>query len=338
MNKPRAYTCQDCGAEGLSHGRRGKLPKRCQSCKANKKQPARLYGVVCRHCNKEFHASHRSRMYCSDCLPIYRPAAEQFQCKACGDFFTTRGGRDYLIYCSRQCWFQDKFAAAGANRKRQKQIRQFIDAVNAILRPRDDAVRNIIAKLAFAKPCRGCGAMMPRDDGAKGDYERFCSNECRIATRKRKQAARRRGRGTQKHTSRARRRGLPRQYSIRLPKVAERDGWICQLCREVVDPETHHAEPLAACIDHIVPLNMRSNTRHGHVWDNVQLAHRACNERKGCSISCGSLLECDNPRQHVRTHCIDQAPPRWGKLAQEAFPETPRPLCANFRPTNDKVR
>lgn len=59
-------------------------------------------------------------------------------------------------------------------------------------------------------------------------------------------------------------------------EIFERDGWICQICEEPVNPELTHPDPLCASLDHIVELE-----RGGpHLKHNVQLAHLRCNSRK----------------------------------------------------------
>lgn len=58
--------------------------------------------------------------------------------------------------------------------------------------------------------------------------------------------------------------------------VFERDGWVCQLCGGVVDPNVRWPDPLSASVDHIVPLSRGG----AHGLDNVQLAHMGCNSRK----------------------------------------------------------
>jgi len=88
---------------------------------------------------------------------------------------------------------------------------------------------------------------------------------------------------------------------------------------------------MSPCVDHIVPLNHKANTRHGHTLENVQIAHRKCNEAKGCSIACPSLFECSNPRLHVREMSINQTPPGVGKAVKNDFlRKTPRALDANI--------
>lgn len=55
-----------------------------------------------------------------------------------------------------------------------------------------------------------------------------------------------------------------------------RDGWICQICHKRVNKRFKGRHPLAASLDHIIPLS-RGGT---HTYDNVQLAHLSCNLRK----------------------------------------------------------
>jgi 5-methylcytosine-specific restriction endonuclease McrA len=52
--------------------------------------------------------------------------------------------------------------------------------------------------------------------------------------------------------------------------IHERDGWTCQLCLLPIDLAQHVPEPLAAVIDHVIPL-----ARGG-----TQCAHFLCNSIK----------------------------------------------------------
>lgn len=58
--------------------------------------------------------------------------------------------------------------------------------------------------------------------------------------------------------------------------VFERDGWICQLCKEPVDPTISGRYGAGATLDHIVPISIGGP----HTYANVQLAHKSCNSRK----------------------------------------------------------
>lgn len=69
----------------------------------------------------------------------------------------------------------------------------------------------------------------------------------------------------------------PPGETIRLRDIAERDGWICQLCGDPVDPSIQDHGPDSPSLDHIVPVSRGGS----HTCDNVQLAHLSCNVRKG---------------------------------------------------------
>lgn len=61
--------------------------------------------------------------------------------------------------------------------------------------------------------------------------------------------------------------------------IYERDGWICQLCLEPVDPE---ARPLSArypSLDHIEPQSMALIPDHRP--SNLRTAHCGCNAARG---------------------------------------------------------
>ncbi len=67
--------------------------------------------------------------------------------------------------------------------------------------------------------------------------------------------------------------------------VFERDGWICQLCGDPVDPETEWPDTQCASLDHITPLAQGGD----HSYTNTQLAHHLCNSLKGDRES-GSMM------------------------------------------------
>jgi 5-methylcytosine-specific restriction endonuclease McrA len=70
--------------------------------------------------------------------------------------------------------------------------------------------------------------------------------------------------------------------TVSLEELYVRDGGICGIC----DEECDYSQ---ASIDHVFPISKGGP----HVWDNVQLAHRSCNSRKGASVPEGGtyLLE-----------------------------------------------
>jgi 5-methylcytosine-specific restriction endonuclease McrA len=62
----------------------------------------------------------------------------------------------------------------------------------------------------------------------------------------------------------------------RVKRLGARDGWICKLCGQPVDPKILIG-PWRGTSDHVKP---RSEGGTYHLW-NLQLAHAICNERRG---------------------------------------------------------
>lgn len=64
-------------------------------------------------------------------------------------------------------------------------------------------------------------------------------------------------------------------------EVAEREGWQCHLCLELIDPELRAPHPGSLTLDHLIPLNPRPGEPAGtHTADNVKVAHWGCNSRR----------------------------------------------------------
>jgi len=59
--------------------------------------------------------------------------------------------------------------------------------------------------------------------------------------------------------------------------VYERDRSICQLCGEPIDQAIPYPHPMAATLDHIVPVSVGGT----HAVTNLQAAHMKCNASKG---------------------------------------------------------
>ncbi len=55
--------------------------------------------------------------------------------------------------------------------------------------------------------------------------------------------------------------------------IADRDGWSCHLCGELIDPTQTVPGDWAPTIDHIVPVSAGGE----HTLSNVRLAHFWCN-------------------------------------------------------------
>jgi 5-methylcytosine-specific restriction endonuclease McrA len=64
--------------------------------------------------------------------------------------------------------------------------------------------------------------------------------------------------------------------SINHLEIFDRDGWVCQLCLEPVDPKLPARNPMCATLDHVIPMEEGGP----HLKTNVQLAHLTCNSKK----------------------------------------------------------
>lgn len=130
------------------------------------------------------------------------------------------------------------------------------------LRRHVDAQKNTRRDARSGRLCVGCGLTVPDGHIASA---RFCSAACRTRVASRK------------------RRALKRSVAVEdfdNADVFNRDEWICQLCRQLVDSGVSWPAAMSASLDHILPLF------HGgsHTLDNVQLAHLGCNMRKGARV------------------------------------------------------
>jgi hypothetical protein len=338
----RAGTCRSCGVAVASRGLRGRVPSICFACKKAKnreKARAAVYDIECRGCKKAFvSVGSPSRKLCDDCLSVYRKA-EMMTCVICGNVRkrSAAGGNHAGLCCSKKCGgvLLSRRAKERA-RLTEKGLRSLLVYVKRLIeKERNDRSRSLKSLLVLCarlvanekRNCFRCGGSLQDPHGR----DRFCSEECR-SSRQRSLARKRRKPGNRKHQKRAALRGLPRSYSkaMIIQAVGDRDGWICQLCREVIEDNKSREGSRAPCIDHIVPLNHRANNRHGHTPENVQIAHRSCNEAKGCSVACMSLVECDDPREWLKIACIDQTPPGGGLGEGLLGLKTPRALCDDF--------
>ena len=63
-------------------------------------------------------------------------------------------------------------------------------------------------------------------------------------------------------------------------EVFQRDGWICGICLEPVDPELRYPDSKSASLDHTIPLILGG----GHTRANTRCSHLNCNVRRGAAM------------------------------------------------------
>jgi hypothetical protein len=74
-------------------------------------------------------------------------------------------------------------------------------------------------------------------------------------------------------------RGAPDAESFDYREVYDRDGWVCGICSNPVDPEAKWPDPMSVSLDHIIPVSWGGR----HSRDNAQCSHLRCNVRKGAA-------------------------------------------------------
>lgn len=122
-----------------------------------------------------------------------------------------------------------------------------------------------IAKKWLPRPCDQCGILI---DKPKTIKQRYCTATCR----NRAQAAYRRARAA----------GYHYVETARI-KILHRDCWVCHLCSSTIESTLAYPDPMAASIDHLIPVSLESSP--GHVSWNLAAAHLQCNYRKGTTLS-----------------------------------------------------
>lgn len=75
----------------------------------------------------------------------------------------------------------------------------------------------------------------------------------------------------------SKRRGAVSLVVYKMSEIAERDGWRCHICSKSVNKKLPGTDPNGPTIDHLVPISDGG----ADVPENVALAHRACNVRRG---------------------------------------------------------
>jgi 5-methylcytosine-specific restriction endonuclease McrA len=255
-------TCVHCGVSFKVAGNRGLRRRVCsteclrgrQRLSNNKHRPAQSRRCVI--CGKTFRQKRmhgRQQMCCSrSCGVAYRRPRDG-------------AGAVYLLRCrARQ---QEKAAANRLVRARQKvaqaKERTALRAIQRIGR-----IGLAIRQKLSERRVRGCD----RCDApfvATTSKRRFCSHHC----------ARRTHKQIEKRVRRARQRGCTTER-INPTAVFKRDRWRCGICGLPTQRKLRgQMHPDAPELDHIIPL--ASPESPGHVWANVQCAHRRCNGAKG---------------------------------------------------------
>lgn len=154
--------------------------------------------------------------------------------------------------------------------------------------PQTKEYRDQAGNLRTIKWCGKCQQQAPQRDKPRGCL--FCHNARAKAWRaanKEKQLEYSR-KHHNLHRDRIREKNQAKQHRRRAAKfgvaaevytakqVAQRDLWICQLCRGPIDSAVKHPDPGSLAIDHILALIKGGADNLTNVW----ATHKFCNQRK----------------------------------------------------------
>lgn len=132
------------------------------------------------------------------------------------------------------------------------------------------------------RTCENCSTEFYQ--GCTSNRGLFCSRQCfEMARRTRGGIDPELQRERWQRKNRRRRAAYSEPYTT--AQIADRDSRVCGLCGLGVDMALSGLDPLGPNIDHIVPISWGGPD----VPDNVQLAHRRCNQVKGDRFAEGVL-------------------------------------------------
>lgn len=183
-------------------------------------------------------------------------------------------------------------------------------------------VRGVVrSQTVFTRTCAQCAAVFQ----TKNYRARSCGPECgKTIFLKAMEARRVRLVPLRKIGSNYRRRA--RYYGVPYEKVDagfvfERDGWRCQICGDKTPARLRGTtDPKSPELDHRIPMSRGGS----HSYDNVQVACRECNARKGFRNSAGQTTLFPNPSKEEIYHAARRPPGELRRLASRKRKEAAR--------------
>lgn len=278
--------CVVCGADTKVFKSSGKAKKYCgRKCYHGKRSRRRVKERTCKQCGVAFVGyGECCGKKCNQLYRYHNPKSQPKRCQQCAQAFNPKPGRKGA-FCSRECaWtFKSETGAYAVGILHpwtlNKQARAVADGcLRVLLRwvsiERTHAARQIRISERLADvivPCDRCGVEVVKRRGGKCLTKANRCKKCRASFKRahRKRAEARRYLRKRNHPSK------------RCEVIVEEDVfcsslWLCGICKEPVDHRLVAPHPLAAEMDHVVPLSKGGT----HTRDNVQCTHRICNNAK----------------------------------------------------------
>ena len=193
----------------------------------------------------------------------------ELKCKQCGYVFTK------TLTAFRGIWAQNKTHCRECDRRERESKREAEQKQIEQIKKQKEEERAlaITGEQLFFNVCPVCSEVFVPSRGGR----KYCSPECR----------RKAGRTTYRHTRRVRLREQIKDKDISWQALAYRNHDRCWICNKKVDRNDYVIRDGVKIVgnnypsvDHVIPVS-----KYGlHAWNNVKLAHMACNRVKNDKI------------------------------------------------------
>lgn len=226
-----------------------------------------------KYCSKKCGKASNKLCVCENCGGTYRAnRSERFCSVRCSRQLTAKGpiihrgalSAGFMAYveawkrwqCEHKscCWCDKPFVSTTGQKYCSRDCSRLSFNASRVERYRP----NLKSGFVMCLMCRG-----EFECNARANVRKYCVG-CAVKIRK------------GNHKFRVETKGLPYE-KIEKYELFWRDNWTCGICGKEVDSTLGGNDPMGPTIDHIIPISKGG----GHTWDNVQLAHRTCNESKG---------------------------------------------------------
>ena len=224
-----------------------------------------------------------------------RDSTIKIGCTVCGGTFTRCCDTRYIKRLNNlDCPLCREKALEPKRQAKRERHQKYIELQAKREQKRTQRLESIRENQEKTRVCKECGkeftlkdyAALINIDTTFINESAYCSPECRKKAERKKRRKYNVTHG--KHKLRAIKYGVEFDKSVNLDDMLIRFGTKCALCGGECDQNDYQIingvyiyGDNYPSIDHIIPLCKKIK---GHTWDNVQVAHRGCNTKKGANI------------------------------------------------------
>lgn len=223
--------------------------------------------ISCFSCGEQF------SKYCDGVTRFIRDIQQhKIECPACGEQARLRKEKEWEKQKRKAQAEKHKYFVELKKKRKEEQKKQKLDEVHVC-----KECQCLYTYRSYAQSIGVEPFFVQRID--------FCSKECQ--KKHERKISKKYNYSHGKHKLRALKYGVEYDASVNLDDLIAKDGLRCALCGKmcnISDYKKANGHRIYGnkypSIDHIIPMSKGG----GHVWNNVQVAHRGCNSRKGTKL------------------------------------------------------